>query len=37
VRVKVNGGYNGWSHFRKVVGKLERASRDGGSGDRGDD
>jgi hypothetical protein len=37
VRVKVNGGYNGWSHFRTVVGKLERASRDGGSGDRGDD
>jgi hypothetical protein len=37
VRVKVNGGYNGWSHFRTVVGKLERASRDGGSSDRGDD
>lgn len=27
VRRKVNGGYNGWSTYRKVVSSLEKASR----------
>jgi predicted chitinase len=27
-RLKVNGGYNGWSHYRKVVTSLKQAARD---------